>query len=125
MVRSLISFLTRQNNVDLKEIARYQLEHHQGSQRVCAITTYKGRVTAIGLNSYVKTHPEQARLAKRVGHAGKQYLHAEVSALLKAKKVDAIHVFRLGKDGKWRNARPCAICELAIKERYVTEVTHT
>lgn len=113
------------SNVDLHETARYLLQYRTERHRICAITTYKGRITAVGLNSYVKTHPEQKRLAVRVGHAEREFLHAEISALLKAKKADAIHVFRLGKDGTWRNAKPCAICELAIKERYINEVNHT
>lgn len=111
--------------MDLAETARFFLASRTEKQRVCAIATYKGIITGIGLNSYVKTHPEQARLAAKVGHASKQFLHAEVAALLKATKVDALHVFRLGKNGEWLNATPCAICSLAIKERAIKRVTHT
>ena len=111
--------------MDVEKTARNFLLGRTEKHRVCAITTYKGKITAIGLNSYVKTHPEQARLAARVGHASKQYLHAEVAALLKSKKADKIHVFRLNKQGKWLNAKPCSICQLAIREAGIQQISHT
>lgn len=111
--------------MDLADTARFFLQARTEKQRICAIATFKGRITGIGLNSYVKTHPEQARLASRVGHPTKQYLHAEVAALLKATKVDTLHIFRLGKKGDWLNAAPCPICTLAIQERGIHKITHT
>ena len=111
--------------MDLEKTARNLLEFREEPHRVCAIVTWKGQVQGIALNSYVKTHPEQARLAAKVGHPAKQYLHAEVAALLRSQKGDAIHVFRLGKKGEWRNAKPCAICQLAISERKISKIFHT
>jgi deoxycytidylate deaminase len=111
--------------MDLFQTARNLLENRVEKQRICAIATFKGRVTGIAVNSYSKTHPEQKRLATKVGHSNKQYLHAEVLALLRARKVDSIHVFRLGRNGEWLNATPCTICQLAIKERRISRIFHT
>ena len=76
----------------------------------------KGRLLSVGENSYIKTHPWQARLAKKLGFPAKQYLHAEIQALLRARtKVHKISVVRINKQGKYRMAKPCPICEEAIR----------
>ena len=57
----------------------------------------RGRVLSIGKNSYVKTHPLQARYATQVGEPSKVFLHAEVDAIVKCKNLDKAHkivVFR-------------------------------
>lgn len=45
-------------------------------------TTYdkRGRIIALGHNSYVKTHPKQAKWAAQVNQEYKLMLHAEVPA---------------------------------------------
>ena len=43
----------------------------------------RGRVLAIGKNSYVKTHPFQAKMAHSVGEPHKVFIHAEIAAILK------------------------------------------
>ena len=111
--------------MNLKDTALSVLMYKREKHNVCAITTYKGRVTAIATNSYTKSHPEQKRLATKVGHPSKQYLHAEIAALLRADRVDAIHVFRINKRLEFVNAKPCAICELGIAERNITRIFHT
>jgi deoxycytidylate deaminase len=96
-------------------------------QRVKA-TVYdkKGRILAVGYNSYTKTHPEQARLARLVGKERKAYLHAEVAAIIRARGTPyRIHVERYGCDDKACLARPCEICQLAIKEAGIKEVSYT
>jgi hypothetical protein len=63
----------------------------------------KGRLLSVGRNSYVKTHPLQARMAKEVGEDYKIYLHAEVAALVKVKnwtRVDKLVVTRYNKNGE-------------------------
>lgn len=116
---------TTQKRANSLEWVKTLLIYRTEKQRICAITTYKGRLQSIAFNSYVKTHPEQKRLAKKVGHPEREFLHAEILALLRAKKVDTISVFRLGRNGEWQNAKPCAICELAIKERGIRKINHT
>lgn len=45
----------------------------------------KGEVLSIGQNSYVKTHPLQAKHAEKVGLPYKQFLHAEIHAITRCK----------------------------------------
>ena len=87
----------------------------------------KGRVLSIGQNNYLKTHPLQAEHAAKVGEPYKIFLHAEISALVRIRggKPYKIAIERYGRDGQPRMARPCAICELAIREAGITRVEYT
>lgn len=87
----------------------------------------KGQVLSIGRNSYTKTHPLQAYFAKRVGHPYKHFLHAEIDAILKArgKPIDKIQVIRYDRHGKPANAKPCPICQEAIKAFGIKHIVHT
>ena len=86
----------------------------------------RGKLLAIGHNSYVKTHRLQAHYAKKAGRPQAIYLHAELAALMKARQqVHKLVVVRYNKDGTPGNAKPCEICELAIKEFGVREIQHT
>ena len=85
-----------------------------------AITIFKNKVVSIGRNSDSRTHPVQAKYAKRTDQIHKQRLHAEISALVKARsKIDAIYVFRISKTGEWKYSLPCKICQLALNEANV------
>lgn len=78
----------------------------------------KGNLLSEGHNSYKKTHPLQAYFAEKVGLPDKVYLHAEIAAILKAgkKKIYKIVVERFSKrTNRPLNAKPCPICEEAIK----------
>lgn len=88
----------------------------------------KGRLLSIGRNSYVKTHPLQARAAKEVGEDYKIYLHAEVAALVKIKnwqKIDKLVVTRYNKNGEPMLAKPCRVCQRVIKIAGISTVEHT
>lgn len=87
----------------------------------------KGRVISVGYNSYTRTHPVQAFHANEVGLSEKQFLHAEIHALLRAKdrQVHKIKVERYNKKGEPLNAAPCPICQHAIKSWGVNYVEHT
>ena len=88
----------------------------------------KGRVLSIARNSYVKTHPLQAKIAREVGEPSKIYLHAEIAALIKVKDWNdayRIAVFRYGADGRPRNAKPCGVCQRALHDAGIEEITHT
>jgi len=77
----------------------------------------KGNILSIGTNSFVKTHPMQARFAQKVGDHHKHFLHAEISAITRCKQIDRAHkmiVFRYTADGKPALAKPCVICQAAI-----------
>lgn len=86
----------------------------------------KGNLLSVGKNSYVKTHPLQAYYGKKAGKPNAIYLHAELSALLKARSpVHKLVVVRYTEDGKPALARPCKSCQLAIKDFNVKRVEHT
>lgn len=90
------------------------------------IYSRKGKVLAVGKNSYTKTHPIQARHAHRVGLDDKIFLHAEIAALIKCRKEPyKIKIERYGKRGQPLLAKPCAVCELAIKEAGIKLVEYT
>ena len=87
----------------------------------------RGRMIGYGVNSYTKTHPLMANLAKGTPKPDSHYLHAEVAALLHCgtKKPHSIHVQRYKKDGSPALAKPCPICMKAIKLWGVKHVTYT
>jgi deoxycytidylate deaminase len=87
----------------------------------------RGRVISIGFNSYTRTHPKQAKLAKIAGLEEKQTLHAEIAAIIKArgKPIHSIMVERYHRDGKPALAAPCPVCQLAIKMAGIKHVHHT
>jgi tRNA(Arg) A34 adenosine deaminase TadA len=88
-----------------------------GKHKVTA-TVYdkQGNVLSVGYNSYIKTHPLQAKLACRCGQPEKVYLHAEIAALVKARgRGYKIKVERFNKSGDPMLAAPCPICTLAIE----------
>jgi tRNA(Arg) A34 adenosine deaminase TadA len=88
----------------------------------------KGRVLSIGQNSYIKTHPLQAKHANKVGLPDKHYLHAEVHAIVKCKDLSKAHkifISRFGKEGQPLLAKPCPVCQSAIKAAGIQLVEHT
>ena len=87
----------------------------------------RGRLLSSGQNSYVKTHPLQARVAAEMGEPHKIYIHAEVAALLKCdwKKAYRILVTRYGKDGRPLIAKPCVVCRSVINKTNIKIVEHT
>ncbi len=88
------------------------------------ITNKKGTIISSGINVR-KTHPLQARHARFI-NPDACFLHAEVSALVKCREVPhTLYVARILKNGDTALAKPCEICELAIKEAGVKHVVYT
>lgn len=88
----------------------------------------RGRVISIGQNSYVKTHPLQAKHAAEVGLPDKQYLHAEIHAIVRCKdltKAHKIFVSRWDKKGNPMLAKPCPVCVSAIEAAGIQLIEHT
>ena len=87
----------------------------------------KGRLLSAAFNSYTKSHPLQAYLAKQVGHENQICLHAEIAAILKCKgkPIYRITTERYDANGLPANAKPCKICQLAIKMFGITKVEYT
>lgn len=92
------------------------------------ITDRKGNVLSIAENSYSKTHPIQARFANDVGLYHRIFLHAEIAALVKLKpnsKPFKIQIERFHKNGKPANAKPCSVCEAALRHWGIKHIEYT
>ena len=87
----------------------------------------KGNLLSSAYNSYAKTHPAQKNFAKLAGQPYKEYLHAEIYAMIRArgKPIYKLTVERYDSDGNPMLARPCKVCMEAIKAFSVTEVFYT
>lgn len=88
----------------------------------------KGCVLSIGKNTYIKTHPLQAKFAAKVGNPKAVFLHAEIAAIVKCRdlsKAHSIEVIREGKNGELMLAAPCKICTAAIKHAGIKEIKHS
>ena len=93
---------------------------------VATVYNKKGHIIAQARNSYTKTHPKQAKFTALAGNPKAIYLHSEIAALVKCReKPYKISIVRYLKDGTTGNAKPCAICELAIKESGVKFVEYS
>lgn len=91
----------------------------------CALDK-KGKVLAMRTNDYSTTHPLQKHFAQLAGRPEAIYLHAEIATLIAAKKpVHTLLIARINVHGKPVPAKPCEICELAIKAFGVKEIIHT
>ena len=103
-------------------------ESSKSRKKVGAVLLNKNKPVSQGVNQDTKSHPLQAKLADMVGLSEKIYLHAEISALVRCRSdVDTIVVVRLGGHGgdQLRNAKPCPICSLALKEAGIEHIYHT
>lgn len=87
----------------------------------------KGKVLASGTNSYVKTHPKQKLCAEKVGLGEKQFLHAEIDAMIRVRHgiPHKIKIERYNKAGSPLNAAPCPVCTLAIKNAGISLIEYT
>ena len=97
------------------------------SHRVgCIITDRKGNIISSGFNNETKSHPMQLKFASLVGMPEKMFLHAEIHALVRCNGTPhTIYVARITKGDNIGMAKPCPICELAIKESGATKVVYT
>jgi tRNA(Arg) A34 adenosine deaminase TadA len=95
-------------------------------KKVGAVLLKKNKIVATAVNLEKKSHPLQAKFAKRVGLWQKIYLHSEVHALIKAREdADTIVVARVNPQNKLRNAKPCPICALALEEAGVKNIYYS
>jgi len=103
------------------------LEGKEKHKHVLTAVIYdkRNRVLSRGMNSMVKTHPKQKELSTKAGQPYKEFLHAEVCAILRCKdisKARKIVVTRIGRSGKLLLSKPCEICMNFIKEVGIKEV---
>jgi deoxycytidylate deaminase len=95
-------------------------------RRIGAVLLKKSKIISTAVNLEKKSHPFQAKLAKKVGLEPKIYLHAEVHALIRARDdADTIVVARVDSKGKLKNSRPCPCCTLALQEAGITKVYYS
>ncbi len=88
----------------------------------------RGKVISVGQNSYIKTHPLQALHAAKAGMPDKQFLHAEIHAIVKCKDLSRAHkifVSRWDKKGRPALAKPCPVCMSAIESAGTEIIEHT
>lgn len=89
----------------------------------------RGRVLAVGVNSYTKSHPLQGKFAVEAGRPDAIFLHAEIDALRKCKdkwkEIQKIVITRYDKKGKPALAKPCSVCQHAIDSIGIPEVEYT
>lgn len=99
------------------------------TSRITTATCYDkhNRILSHRTNSYTKTHPFQKYLAVLVGHNKKEYLHAEIAAILaaKTKPIHTIIIKRFNHLGQPMLAKPCPICSHAIKIFKIKNVHYT
>tara|TARA_X000000950_G_scaffold283458_1_gene384329 strand:+ start:2671 stop:3063 length:393 start_codon:yes stop_codon:yes gene_type:complete len=97
-------------------------------KKVGAVLLKKNRVIATAVNLETKTHPIQALWAEKVGRPEKIFLHAELSALIKAKeKADKIIVARLGglNYTELRMSKPCPVCSAYLHDCGVEHIYYS
>lgn len=88
----------------------------------------KGRVLTVGENSYDKTHPLQVQMAKKYGRPGQIFLHAEMAALVRLKRhhtAHKIYIERYSEHGEPLIAKPCPVCEGALREAGIEIIEYT
>jgi len=93
---------------------------------ISATLDNRNNIISIAKNSYVKTHPMQHKFAIKLGCINKDYLHAEIAALVKSHiQAKSIIVIRISKSGLIKIAKPCRMCMLAIKEAKIKKIYYT
>lgn len=87
----------------------------------------RGRIIATAENSYIRTHPWQAKLAAKVGQPERQFLHSEIACIIKSRgrKIYKLVVERYDANGNPKNACPCKICQMAIKWAGIERIEYT
>ena len=87
----------------------------------------KGRVICSRQNVYSKSHPFQKHCAVLAGEPYKEALHAEIACLIasKRKDVDKIVVLRYDALGRLKLAKPCKVCEVALRIYAVKTVVYS
>lgn len=95
-------------------------------KQVGCVLLKRNKIITTAVNLETKSHPLQAKFAKKAGLWQKIYLHSEIHALIKAKEdADTIVVARVNLQNKLRNSCPCKICSLAIEEAGIQNIYYS
>ena len=94
-----------------------EIPYVRHQQRHYAIVVDKrGRIVAEAANSYVKTHPQMAKMSSKLG-LDKCFCHAEQLALVRARgKGCKLFVARVDSKNRPVYSSPCRVCAELIKE---------
>lgn len=107
----------------------YQLCQESPAERQpmgAIITDKRDNVLVRATNLPGKTHPEQAEYARKAGKPELIYLHAEIRALILLNvRGYRMYVGRINKHGNMALAKPCPVCQLAIREGEIQETFFT
>lgn len=102
--------------------------------KVGAVLLSKKKVISFSCNYDRRTHPVQSKWATRAemrygeDYSKKTYLHAEIGALIKAKKdADTVVICRVGglSGLELLNARPCKVCSGFLIESGIKHVHYS
>lgn len=87
----------------------------------------RGKLLSVASNRYDKTHPIQKYFARKVNQPECEFLHAEIHAILRAKgrSIYRLTIERYNALGLPANAKPCPICQEAIKAFSIPVVEYT
>ena len=110
----------------LSAATQMAFEHVSGGRvrTVAMFTDKRYNVLSVAGNTYVKTHPQQARWAERRGSPDKQCLHAEMRAAImlaksgKAGKAKYLYIAAVSEAGNVLLAKPCAVCQMMLDESF-------
>lgn len=95
-------------------------------QNVVALAYDKrGKLLAVGRNSYQKTHPIQKKYCHEVGldHRDMIYLHAEIDVLIKTNfNAHKVVINRISASGDLLPSQPCGVCMKALIDAGVEEL---
>lgn len=95
--------------------------------KIGALIVKNGGLVCVGFNRK-KSHPVQKKYNIHRGFDSepKDYIHAEISAIVKAKNVDlrgsSIYISRNNVNGDMAMCRPCKACMEAIRESGISKV---
>jgi len=84
----------------------------------------RSRILSVGRNDYDKSHPVQARYARLANQPEKIYLHAEIAAIVRCRRIRSAHRIFISR-GNSQLAKPCPICQIAIREAGINIVEYT
>ena len=95
----------------------------------CIITDKKDNIISMGVNSDTKTHPMQKKFAIKSGQMFRQYLHAEIQALVRCvgnySTPHTLYVARITQSGNIGMSKPCPVCHLALIDAGIKKVVYT
>lgn len=105
----------KQKYFELAKKLSIKSSHH--THKMGCVVVNKNEIVGIGFNQ-IKTHPKSPHPFKT--------LHAEISAILGVSYRDlkgcTVYVYRETKDGKPAMAKPCQVCEQALKNVGIKKV---